>query len=420
MLQGLRVLDLSQVRAAPKTARWLVDAGAEVIKLESLKRPDRGQMRVSSAADLPIPEQKQREHNRYAGMGTDQLHRDKLGLSIDLTTDIGKDLFKRLIAISDVVLENFSAGVMDRLNLGYDVLSKLRPELIMLSMPAFGSSGPYRDHVGYGWGLEHQGGISARTGYLDGPPLRTGTVTPDPLNGLHGATAVMAALVHRARTGEGQFIELAHWESTLSLIGDWLLEQAFNDESGARIGNRHPVHAPQGCYRCVGNDEWVTISVTNGDEWSALCKTIEQPDLETNERFANVSQRWNHHEELDAILSVWTSSRTKTEAMEILQRAGVPAGAVLSNEEALSQSQLTERGFLTEVEHPDGVVHPYMNGPWKFSRVPPMSVERPAPLLGEHNAYILGELLGLSETEQRQLEVTGVTANFSSKPPKSM
>lgn len=415
MLRGVRVLDLSQIRAGPKTARWLADAGAEVIKIESLKRPDRGAMRGLSPDELPIPEHQQREHNRYGGLGFDQLHRDKLSLALDLTTDEGKDLFKRLIAISDVVLENFSAGVMDRLGLGYQVLSELRPELIMLSMPAFGSTGPYRDHVGFGWGLEHQSGISARTGYLGGPPMRTGTVTPDPLNGLHGATAVMAALVRRARTGEGQFIELAHWESTLALVGDWLLEHAFNDRSGGRIGNRHPLYAPQGCYRCAGDDEWVVLTVTNGEEWSALCAAIDRPDLESDERFATAPQRQRHHEELDAILEQWTRPRAKTEAMELLQQAGVRAGAVLSNEEALTQPQLAARGFLTSIEHPDGVAHPYMNGPWQFSRTP-MSVERAAPLLGEHNVYVLGELLGLSEAEQRDLEASGVTATFSTTP----
>jgi crotonobetainyl-CoA:carnitine CoA-transferase CaiB-like acyl-CoA transferase len=406
---------LSQIRAGPKTARWLADAGAEVIKLESFARPDRGALRRLSLADPPIPEHQQREHNRYAGMGTDQLHRDKLGLALDLKTDTGKDLFKRLIAISDVVIENFSAGVMDRLGLGYDTLSELRRELIMLSMPAFGSTGPYRDHVGFGWGLEHQSGISGRTGYLGGQPLRTGTVSPDPLNGLHGATAVMAALVRRARSGEGQFIELAHWESTLALVGDWLLEHAFNNRSAGRIGNRHPVHAPQGCYRCAGDDEWVVLTVTNGEEWSTLCSTIDRPDLETDARFATAPLRQRNHDELDAILEPWTRLRTKIEAMELLQHAGVRAGAVFSNEEALTQPQFAARGFLASIEHPDGVAHPYMNGPWQFSRTP-MSVERAAPLLGEHNAYVLGELLGLSTSEQQDLESSGVTATFSTSP----
>ena len=412
MLNGVRVLDLSQIRAGPKTARWLADAGAEVIKLESLKRPDRGAMFAASQVELPIPERQQREHNRYAGLGFDQLHRDKLGLALDLTADTGKALFKRLVGMSDVLIENFSAGVMERLELGYDVLRGLRPELIVLSMPAFGSTGPYRDHVGFGWGLEHQSGISARTGYAGGPPLRTGTITPDPLNGLHGAAAVMAALVRRARTGEGQFIELAHWESTLALVGDWLLEHAFNDRSAGRIGNRHPVYAPQGCYRCTGDDAWVVITVTSGDEWSALCAAIEQPDLETDERFATGPLRRRNHDALDVIIDDWTRQRTKVDAMDLLQQAGVRAGAVLSNEEALTQPQLAERDFITSIEHPDGVVHPYMNGPWKFSRTP-MSVERAAPLLGEHNTYVLGELLGLSDLDMRDLEASGLTATFS-------
>ena len=408
-LSGIRVLDLSQIRAGPKAARWLADAGAEVIKVESLKRPDRGQVRSGGA---PIPEAIQRRNNRTLGLGFEQMHRNKLGLALDITTERGKALFERLVGISDVVLENFSAGVMDRLGFGYERLKVLRPEIIMLSMPAFGSTGPYRDHVGFGWALEHLSGITALTGYPGGPPLRTGTITPDPLNGLHGAVAIAAALVARQRTGHGQFIELAHWESTIALIGDAVLEQAFNGTFAGRIGNRHRVFAPQGCYPCAGDDEWVTLTVSNGAEWAALCRAIGRPEMEADPRFATAGQRTQHHDELDTLIAEWTRRRPRREAMERLQHEGIPAGMVLDDAEALREAQYRERGFVVTLDHVDGVTQPYMNGPWQFSRTP-VSVTRPAPLLGEHNDYVLGKLLGLSAEEIAELEASGIGANFS-------
>ena len=237
-LEGLRVLDVTQIRAGPKAARWLADAGAEVIKVESVTRPD-GRFRVSSALALagqaaagararytrPIPESAQRETNRA---GFDVLHRNKMGLSVNLRSEEGVAIFRALAAISDVVLDNFSQGVMDRLGLGYDDLRKVNPAIIVLSMPAFGSDGPDKSYIGFGWAQEHLSGVTSMTGYEGGPPLRTGTVTPDPLNGVHAAGAIMAALLHRARTGEGQYVELSHWESMISLVGDWLMEYSYN------------------------------------------------------------------------------------------------------------------------------------------------------------------------------------------------
>ncbi len=410
-LSGIRVLDLSQIRAGPKAARWLADAGAEVIKVESLKRPDRGQVRSGGA---PIPEAIQRHNNRTLGLGFEQMHRNKLGLALDITTARGKALFERLVGISDVVIENFSAGVMDRLGFGYEQLKALRPDIIMLSMPAFGSTGPYRDHVGFGWALEHLSGITALTGYPGGPPLRTGTITPDPLNGLHGAVAVAAALVARQRTGNGQFIELAHWESTVALIGDAMLEQAFNATFAGRMGNRHRVFAPQGCYPCAGDDEWVALTVSNGAEWAALCRAISRPEMETLPRFATARQRMQHHDELDSLIAEWTRQRPRREAMERLQYEGVPAGMVLDDAEALQEAQYRERGFVVTLDHVDGVTQPYMNAPWRFSHTP-TSVTRPAPLLGEHNDYVLGKLLGLSAEEIAELEASGIGANFSTQ-----
>ena len=424
-LEGLRVLDVTQIRAGPKAARWLADAGAEVIKVESVTRPD-GRFRVSSALALagqaaagararytrPIPESAQRETNRA---GFDVLHRNKMGLSVNLRSEEGVAIFRALAAISDVVMDNFSQGVMDRLGLGYDDLRKVNPAIIVLSMPAFGSDGPDRSYIGFGWAQEHLSGVTSMTGYEGGPPLRTGTVTPDPLNGVHAAGAVMSALLHRARTGEGQYVELSHWESMISLVGDWLMEYSYNGTVAKRIGNRHTAWAPQGCYPCEGEDRWVALTVTCDEEWTALCDAIGRPELADDPRFAGVLERRTNHDALDEIIGEWSRGRSNYEAMEALQSAGVRSGAVLDNREAITNAHAEVRGTLPRITHPDGVSHPYINSPWQFSRTS-QGVRTAAPILGEHNEYLLGEVLGIPDEERRRLESSQVTATFLTPP----
>ena len=424
-LEGLRVLDVTQIRAGPKAARWLADAGAEVIKVESVTRPDgrfrgaaamvvAGMAAVGSAARItrPIPESAQRETNRS---GFDVLHRNKLGLSVNLRSDEGLAIFRSLAALSDVVIDNFSQGVMERLGLGYGELRKVNPAIIVVSMPAFGSDGPDKRYIGFGWAQEHLSGVTSMTGYQGGPPLRTGTITPDPLNGVHAAGAIMAALLHRARTGEGQYVELSHWESMISLVGDWLMEYSYNGDVAERIGNRHTAWAPQGCYPCGGEDRWVALTVTCEQEWDALCEAIGRPELADDPRFSGVLERRANHDALDEIISQWTRGRSNYDAMAALQRAGVPSGAVLDNREALTNDHARARGVLPTLTHPDGVEHPYINTPWQLSRTP-QSVRTPAPILGEHNEWLLGEVLGIPEAERRRLESSQVTATFSTPP----
>ena len=424
-LEGLRVLDVTQIRAGPKAARWLADAGAEVIKVESVTRPD-GRLRAAAAMVVagmaatgagarytrPIPESDQRETNRT---GFDVLHRNKLGLSVNLRSEEGVAIFRSLAALSDVVIDNFSQGVMERLGLGYDELRKVNPAIIVVSMPAFGSDGPDKSYIGFGWAQEHLSGVTSMTGYAGGPPLRTGTITPDPLNGVHAAGAVMAALLHRARTGQGQYVELSHWESMISMVGDWLMEYSYNGDVAERIGNRHPAWAPQGCYPCEGEDRWVALTVTCEEEWAALCDAIGRPELADDARFAGVLERRANHDALDEIIAQWTRGRSNYDAMAALQRAGVPSGAVLDNREALTNDHAKARGQLPTLVHPDGVEHPYINTPWQFSRTP-QSVRTPAPILGEHNEWLLGELLAMPEDERRRLESSQVTATFSTPP----
>ena len=414
LLAGIRVLDMTQIRAGPKGSRWLADAGAEVIKLEARGRSDsRGFGRRGSGNTAgPIESgsvEAQREGNRVA---FEQLNRNKLGLSIDLSFPDGKELFKQMVGICDVVMENFSYGVMDRLGLGYDVLRRYRPDLVMMSMPAYGSSGPYRDYVSFGWAQEHMGGITSRTGYQGGPPLKTGSIVADPVNGVHGAIAVMTALVGRAKTGTGRFIDFSQLESMILLSGEAILDYSVNGRSPQRNGNRDPFLAPQGVYQCAGDDNWVSISVTNDAEWVALCEVIQSSELANEPRFASSELRVNYHDAIDDLINEWTSKRDKIQVMIELQNAGVPAGAVLDQAEAYQSPQAVSRDFLVELVHPDGILFPYSRTPSKFSKTP-AEVRTPGPLLGEHNEYLLGTLLGIPESEQQRLESSGVTATLS-------
>ncbi len=413
-LREIRVIDATQVRAGPKAARWFADMGAEVIKVEAVSRPDGRGARGFGGPPLarPVPQSEQRRVNR---LGFDQLHRNKLGLSVNLREPRGVEIFKELASVSDVVMDNFSQGVMERLGLGYGDLREVKPDIIVVAMPAFGNTGPEKSYIGYGWAQEHLSGVSAMTGYIGGPPLRTGTVTPDPLNGVHAAGAVISALIYRARTGRGQFIDLSHWESMISIVGEWFLEYVFNGDVADRIGNRHRVWAPQGCYKCMGDDRWVALTVTSETEWNALAGVVGGAELAEDPSFATAELRQRNHDRLDSIISVWTGERDNVEAMEILQDAGVRAGASLTNTEAITSPQAQARGLVSTLVHPDGVTHPYTNSPWKFSRANP-SVRFPAPLLGEHNAYILGELLGVSDEEVSWLEKEEITATLSTAP----
>ncbi|MDE0719603.1 MAG: CoA transferase [Dehalococcoidia bacterium] len=413
LLGGIRVLDMTQIRAGPKGSRWLADAGAEVIKLEARGRSDsRGFGRRGSGSTAgpiaAVSETAQREGNRVA---FEQLNRNKLGLSIDLSFPEGKKIFKNMVSVCDVVMENFSYGVMDRLGLGYNDLRKYRPDLVMMSMPAYGSSGPYRDYVSFGWAQEHMGGITSRTGYWGGPPQKTGTIVADPLNGVHGAIAVLTALIGRAKTGEGRFIDFSQLESMVPLSGEAILDYSVNGRPPQRNGNRDSHLAPQGVYQCAGEDNWVCISVTTDEEWAALCGVLQSPELAADPRFTNRPGRVENHDALDSAIGRWTMVREKNQAMTELQVAGVPAGAVLDQAEAYRDAQAVSRDFLVELTHPDGVTFPYSRTPARFSKTP-AEVRTPGPLLGEHNEYLLGTLLGIPAPERERLESSGVTATL--------
>ena len=400
---NIRVIDLGRVWSGSLVARLFGDFGAEVIKVEGPTGRGRSLME-----DLPVGQTGERPLNR-SGMFND-LNRNKKSLYLDLSMSEGRDIFKKLVIVSDMIIENFSPRVMKNFGLDYPVLKGIKENILMVSMPAFGMTGPYRDFVGLGNTIEPVAGITHLAGYLDGSPHPLGMVTGDVLSGLHAAGGLMVALWHCLETGEGQYIDLSQAETATCSIGETLLGYSMNKTVPPRNGNRHPYMAPHGCYRCKGEDMWVTIAVASEEEWKAFCKVMGDPAWTRDNRFTGQISRWHHQDLLDELINQWTGQRDHYAVMRLLQNAGIACGPVLTGKEILSEPHLKERGFFVEITHPDAGTHCYAGTPIKMS-LTPAEFQKPAPCFGEHNDNILGNLLGFSPDEIRKLKEKKVVSD---------
>ena len=409
-LEGLRVIDLTMWFAGPMGGRLLADMGAEVIKVESLGHIDpwRGPAVITPELAERMPETfaSGKPYNRSAGFNLQ--NRNKLGITLDLRTEQGKDIFRRLVGISDVVLENYSPRVMDGFGLDYPALKEINPRIIMMSLPALGRTGPDRDYIAFGQTIDCMSGMAYLTGYPgEGPMLQSGISYGDPLSGMNAAFAVLAAVHYRRRTGRGMHIDLSQVEGLVSFNADSVMDYTMNGRIRERVGNRHPAMAPHGCYRCRGEDSWVVISVPSDAVWERLGQAIGQPSWVEDSRFADVAGRYNHQDELDRLVEAWTVQYEHYEVMRILQQADIPAGPVLNAKELVEEPHLNERGLYETITHPETGTHPYVGMYARFSKTPG-SIRTPAPCLGEHNRYVLGEMLGVSEEEIASLEELGI------------
>lgn len=397
-LEGIRIADFTWAWAGPYGTMLLAFLGAEVIKIESTKRPDHSRMRSLAAGPSTLgPDQ--------APIFND-INLNKLSITLDLSQPKAVELAKRVVKVSDVVAENFRPGVMDRLGLGYSTLKEVKPDIIMLSSSAVGGIGPERNYVGYAPTFAALGGLAHLTGYPDGPPiplmgssdLRSATTT---------AFAILVAIYCRAQTGEGQHIDLSSRETISVLIGESILDYTMNRRVPFRQGNRDEIMAPHNCYPCRGDNKWLSIAVATEEEWQALCQAMGNPPWTEEERFSDGYRRWQDQEELDRLIGEWTINYTHWELMERLQKAGVAAVPSFSGEELFQDPHLKERRFSTVVEHPRIGKRVVVAAPWKLSSTP-ARVPRYAPLLGEHNEYVFGQLLGMSQEEITRLEREGV------------
>ncbi len=399
-LAGTRVIDLTAVWAGPFGTRMLGDYGAEVIKVESPRQWD-----LLRSLGL-IPRETARWYNRSAYFNHN--NRNKYGLALDLSSAAGRDVLLRLCAVSDVIVENYRSDVMGNLGLSHEAVRHANPHIIYVSMPGHGKTGPEKDYVAYGSNVEQLAGLVSLSGYEGGEPMKTGFSYGDPMAGTALVAAVAMAIRHRNRTGEGMYVELAQRENLTMFVGEHLVDFSMNGISRPPLGNRHAFLAPHNRYRCAGEDSWVTIACENDEQYRALCGVLGRAELADDARFSTNAARKANEDDLDAIIEEWTARRGHYEAMHILQRAGVPAGAVLSVPELLSDPQLRSREAWVEHTHPDAGTWEMESPPWKLSRTPG-HIRLPAPGFGEHNSYVLRDLLGLGEEAIAQLYAEGVT-----------
>lgn len=406
-LTGFRVLDFGTAFASPMAAHLLADMGAEVIKIESRTRLDGLRLgRPIVGEDVAGGDRGDWPEYQPVFHG---LNRSKLGVTVNIKHPEGITLLKRLVRLSDVVINNFSPGVMERAGLGYEALCDEKPDLIYVSLPAAGESGPLRDIVTYAPVIAALSGLSALVGYSGAREDFVGTLQVafcDAVGALNAVVAILAALRHRQATGQGQAIEISQWEASLSMLGEGIFDYVMNGRVLSPVGNAHPTMVPHNNYRCAGDDAWVAIAVRSEAEWRAFCAAADHPEWATDPRFADAYRRQQHRDELDAVVTAWTTQHQPYDIMATLQSAGVAAMPVMNLEDQFRDPHLRAREIHVESEHPK-VGLEFLHGiPWRLSDTPGR-ISRPAPLLGEHNQYVFGELLGLPEAEIQRLVEAG-------------
>jgi crotonobetainyl-CoA:carnitine CoA-transferase CaiB-like acyl-CoA transferase len=330
-----------------------------------------------------------------------------MSVTLDVRRREAMELFNGLVRVSDIVLENNSPDVMEDLGLSYRELKKIRPDLIMIRMPAFGLEGPYRSYRAWGAHVEGVIGHTWVRGYKDvDHSLKDDVYSSDAVAGITAAFSAMAALRHRDLTGRGQLIELALSEVLPPFLAEAILDHTMNGREQSSLGNGHFSEAPHGCYWCEGDDHWVTIAVSSDKEWEGLLRAMGRPDWAQDRRFGNVLGRWRNQEKVDRHIQEWTRGMKARDVMFLLQEEGVPSMMVMDEAEVYGDPQFSALGFFKDITHPEAGTHRY---PGFMGQLGPPSdaARRPAPCLGQHNPYVYRELLGLSDREYEGLRASG-------------
>jgi crotonobetainyl-CoA:carnitine CoA-transferase CaiB-like acyl-CoA transferase len=398
VFDGIRVVDFSWYAVGPRTALYLAQHGAEVIRVESALNPD-GLRRVGPFKDgINGPNRSGYFNNQNP---------NKYGVSLNLKLPGAVSVARRLIARADVVLESFTPGVMERFGLGYEDIREVSPDVIMISMGAQGRGGPYSHHSAFGHVQQALCGVNHLTGWPDGFPTGAHGPYTDFFVPHIAAMAVIAALAYRRRTGRGQYIELSQLEAAIHCLDTAILDYTVNGREQGRVGNRHPQAAPHGAYRCLGDDRWCALAVSTDEEWQALRRVIGEPEWSLATRLATLEGRLEHADELDCLIEAWTVDRSAEEVTGLLQAVGVPAGVVQTSEDLHADPQLAHRRHYTVLDHPETGPATYDGPAYRLSRTP-AQLTMPAPCLGEHNQYVCSQLLGMSDEEFVELLAEGV------------
>jgi benzylsuccinate CoA-transferase BbsF subunit len=384
-LAGVRVVDFGHVWAGPYCAATLADLGADVIKIESPTRLD------VHRRQGPYP------HNE-AGVNRSGVwnaqNRNKKSICFDLTDDVQREQAKQIVRQSDVVIENFSPGVMKKLGLDFETLRAIKPDIIVAALSAFGQTGPQSRYVGYGPSLDAWSGLCSLNAYPGQPPLALGGMFPDTASALYACFAILAALRHRDATGEGRYIDLSELEVSALLLADLLVQFPGEEIPEDWVGNRDPYLVPQNTYRCAGEDAWIMISVEDEPSWRGLCDVLGRPEWADDSTLSTPEGRLRQLEAIEAEITRWTRGRTAHDAFEKLQAHGVPAGPALSIPQLLEDENLKSRDFFREVRHPEVGTQTIYAPIWRFDGF--AGETRPAPLLGQDTENILAALREVS------------------------
>ncbi len=397
-LSGVRILDFTWAWAGPFCNLQLAYLGAEVIRVESTLRPCVTRFIPPFADNITGP-------NRAGYFN--QYNQGKKSILMNLANPDAIALAGELVKQCDVVTDNFAAGVMEKLGLGYDKLRKFKSDIIMISMSGYGQTGPFKGFVGYGPPASAASGMFFGTGYRDGDPAEIGISYADPNAGVFGAFAIITALAQRALTGEGQYIDQSQFETALALMPEGLLLREMAGREPVRDGNHDCVMSPHECYRAAGDDKWVSIAVGSEEEWRALCSAMDKPELASDSRFKTAALRKQNEVALDETITSWTSTQDRWEVARKLQAVGVAAFPSLNAKDIAEDPHLRERGYLVELEHPEVGTRKHAGVPWKMSETP-CSVKSPAPIRGADTEQVLKSLLGYTSDRVEQLRKNGV------------
>lgn len=405
-LSGLRVMELTTAWAGPMAGRILALLGAEVIHIEPASNPDTWRSYSGALVVNRYPDRQPgaRRHNRAALFNSQNT--DKLSFSLDLKADGGTEAFSDLVRRSDLLLANFTPGMLQRLGFDNEALWEINPQICVVELPAYGNTGPMKSWAALGPTMEQVAGMCSIIGYGDGKPVSTGPAYLDPIGGFHGAAAALTALYHRQRTGQAQHGEVPQVEAAMHMIGELLIAAVEGGGDPAIHGNRLTTAAPHDVFPAAGEDQWVAIHVDSDSAWAALCTLVGDPVLSSNRTLDTLAGRLNAQDEIAEHLGRWTRLQDKHSIAALLQGAGIIAGAVYQPNDVLACDYLNARGFSKPLTHPEAGTHLHQGLPFRFDATP-VAHRRAAPCLGEHNEYVLREVLGRSDAEIAELQRAG-------------
>ena len=399
VFEDLKIAAFNWAMVGPLTLKFFADYGATVVRVETSHRPCVTRTSAPFKDNVPGLNRSGYFNHFSANM---------MSLSLNMNSPLGVGVAKDLVSWADVVMENFTPGVMDKWGLGYEALTKIKPDIIMVRQNGFGTEGPYKNLAAFGMILAAIAGIPNYIGWPDRGPLPIGVgAYTDCISPRFASAALIAALEYRDKTGKGQLIDLAQFETALYFLLPGLLDAAVNGREPVRNGNAVPHGAPHNVYPCKGKERWCTIAVIDDSQWAALCKTMGRPDLAKDPQFDTLPHRKKNEAALDALIDAWTAGRTAEEVMTTLQATGVPAGIVENSADLFEDPQLRARGLFWPMEHSEMGVFTHLGSSMVLSKTPAQA-STPSPCMGEHNEYVLTKILGKTDEEFVELLTAGV------------